>query len=185
MNNIDFLNEDAFRLLGLLLDRKYYLRELAEKAGLAPSSVHKIMKKLATKKIVGIAKQKNRKLFSLNYDSPVTTSILRTIFVSRVFGAKAFKKLEKLKPSGIYLFGSAASGKVTADSDIDLAVFFPKKPDLLLVNQIKRGLSNEIKKEVHLIVLTKSKIDSMEKEKTELLQQIRNKSIVLVGEPLD
>ena len=66
MVNIDFLNEGAFRLLELLLDKKYYLRELAEKTGLAPSTVHKIMAKLVLKKIDVVTKQKNRKIFSLN-----------------------------------------------------------------------------------------------------------------------
>jgi len=185
MSGIDFLNEDAFWLLELLLDKKYYLRGLAEKTGLAPSSIHKVMSKLALKKIVEVEKQKNRKFFTLNYDSPLTTSILRTIFVDKIVGSKAFKSLVKLKPFGIYLFGTAASGKMTGDSDIDLAVYFKKKPDSLLISRIKRELSNELKRDVQLIVLTKSRVDSMEQEKTGLLQQIRGKSIVLVGGELD
>ena len=185
MGHIDFLNRDAFLLIELILDKNCYLRELAEKTGLAPSSVHKIMAKLAVKKIVSVENQKNRKFFSLNYGSPLTTSILRTIFVDKITGAKAFKSLAKLQPSAIYLFGTAASGKMTSDSDIDLAVYFKKMPDSLLISQIKRRLSNELRRDVQLIALTKSKVDSMEKEKTELLQQIRSKSIVLEGEELD
>jgi len=185
MNDIDFLNEDAFRLLELLLDRKYYLRELAEKTGLAPSSVHKIMAKLALKKIVKVEKRKNRKFFSLAYVSPLTNCILRTVFVDKITSAKAFKSLVRLQPLGIYLFGTAASGKMTGDSDIDLAIYFKKKPDSFLLTRFKRELSNQLKRDVQLIVLTKSKVDSMEKEKTELLHQIRDKSIVLEGGGLD
>ncbi len=167
------------------MDKKYYLRELAEKTGLAPSSVHKIMAKLELKKIVVVTKQKNRKIFSLNYNSPLATSILRTIFVHEITMARAFKNLVKLQPLGVYLFGSAATGKMTGDSDVDLAIYFKKKPDSLLISRIKRELSNQLKRDVQLITLTKSKVDSMEKEKTELLQQIRLKSIVLEGEELD
>ncbi len=185
MGNIDFLNESTFRLLELLLNKKYYLRELAEKTGLAPSTVHKIMTKLALKKIVVVAKQKNRKIFSLNYNNPLTTSILRTILVHEITITRPFKNLVKLRPLGVYLFGSAATGKMTGDSDIDLAIYFKKKPDSLLISQIKRELSNQLKRDVQLITLTKSKVDLMEKEKTELLQQIRAKSIVLEGEELD
>ncbi len=185
MNPFCFLNADAFRLLELLLNRKYYLRELAEKAGLAPSSVHKAMKRLEARKIVLASRQKNRKLFSLKQSSPLTACILRIVFVNKLAEAKAFKKLVKLKPSGIYLFGTAASGKLSAGSDIDLAVLFEKKPDSLLISEIKRELSNELKREVQLIVLTKDRIESMEKEKTELLQEIRNKSIVLEGKELE
>lgn len=181
MGNIDFLNEDAFRLLEALLHRKYYLRELAEKTGLAPSSVHKIMAKLILKKIVSVEKQKNRKIFSLAYVNPLTTSILRAVFVDKITSAKAFKSLVKLQPFGIYLFGTAASGKMTGDSDIDLAIYFKKKPDSFLLTGLKRELSSQLKRDVQLIVLTKSRVDSMEKEKTELLHQIRDKSIVLEG----
>lgn len=185
MNNMDFLNGDAFQLLELLVGKKCYLRELAEKTALAPSSVHKVMSKLAVKKIVNVEKHKNLKFFALNYDSPLTTSILRVVFVDKIVGSKAFKDLAKLQPLGVYLFGTAASGKMAGDSDIDLAVYFKKKPDSLLTSQIKRELSNELKRDVQLIVLTKTKVDSMEQEKTELLQQIRDKSIVLHGEELD
>lgn len=185
MAGIDFLNKDAFRLLEPLLDKKCYLRELAEKTGLAPSSVHKMIALLSAKKIVVAEKQKNRKFFGLNYSSPLTASIMKTIFVDKITSAEAFKKLVKLQPFGIYLFGTAASGKITGDSDIDLAAYFREKPDSILISQIKRELSNELKREVQLIVLTKNKLDSMKREKTELLQQIRNKSIVLEGEEFD
>jgi len=185
VGNIDFLNEGAFRLLELLLDKNCYLRELAEKTGLAPSTVHKIMAKFALKKIVVVAKQKNRKIFSLNYDNPLTTSILRTVFVDKITGANAFKNLVRLQPLGIYLFGTAAAGKMAGDSDVDLAIYFKKKPDSLLISRIKRELSNQLKRDVQLITLTKAKVDSMEKEKTELLQQIRDKAIVLEGGELD
>ncbi|MBU0662228.1 MAG: nucleotidyltransferase domain-containing protein [Candidatus Diapherotrites archaeon] len=185
MAGIDFLNKDAFRLLELLLDKKYYLRELAEKTGMAPSSVHNIIALLAARKIVIAESQKNRKFFRLNYGSPLTASIMKTIFVDKITSAKAFKKLVKLQPIGIYLFGTAASGKMSGGSDIDLAIYFEEKPGSLLISQIKRELSNELKMEVQLIVLTKTRVASMERGKTELLQQIKNKSIVLEGDGLD
>ena len=185
MNEIDFLGENAFRIIELLLEKKQYLRELAERTGLAPSSVHKIISKLVLKKIAFFEKQKNRKVFSLNYDSALTTSAIKILFVNKIISAKAFKKLVALKPIGIYLFGTAASGKITSNSDIDLAINFSKKPDSLLVSNIKRELSNELRKEIQLIILTKDKIVSMKKENAELLSQIKNKSIVLMGEAIE
>jgi len=184
MDKIDFLNKDAFAVLELLTKEKQYLRALAEKSGLAPSSVHKIMNKLSSKKIVLTEKIKNLKFFSLNYDSPLTTSILRVIFISKITECKAFRKLIKLNPTGIYLFGSVSKGKIMKDSDIDLAVYFRKKPDSILLTDIKRELSSELEKEIQLIVLTENKINSMKKEKTILLEEINN-SVVLFGEKLE
>ncbi|PIN98211.1 MAG: hypothetical protein COT90_05435 [Candidatus Diapherotrites archaeon CG10_big_fil_rev_8_21_14_0_10_31_34] len=185
MDKIDFLNKDSFDVLELLIKKKQYLRELAEKSGLAPSSVHKIMNKLYSKKIVLAEKTKNLKFFSLNYDSPLTASILRIIFISKITDCKGFKKLVKLNPLGIYLFGSTSKGKIMKDSDIDLAVFFRKKPDSIGLTGIKRELSSELEKEIQLIVLTENKINSMKKEKTLLLEEIKNNSVVLFGEELE
>ncbi len=182
---LDFLDANAFLLLEELLKKKYYLRELAEQSGLAPSTVHKTISKLFKKKMVVMEKQKNRKLFSLNYYSPLTTKAISMIFVNKIIECRAFGKLKKLQPIGIYLFGTAASGKITADSDIDLAVFFEKSQNSLKLSEIKRELSNELKKDVQLIVLTKQKIESMEKENIELLNQIKNKAIILWGENLE
>lgn len=182
---LDFLDANAFLLLEELLEKKYYLRELAEHSGLAPSSVHKTISKLLRKKMVIVEKQKNRKLFSLNYHSPLTTKAISMIFVNKIIECKAFGKLKKLQPKGIYLFGTGASGEITADSDIDIAVFFEKSQNSLELSEIKRGLSNELKKDLQLIVLTKQKIESMKKENTELLNQIKNKATILWGESIE
>ncbi len=185
MNKIDFLNEASLEALKYLINGKSYLREIAEETGLAPSSVHKIMKKFLEKKIVVSEKTKNLKFFALNYDSPLTRSIVKLVFVNKILDSKAFRKLIKIKPSGVFLFGSAAKGTITADSDIDLAVYFTKKPDSFLVSAIKRELSSELKKEIQLVVLTPAKIDSMKKNKTELPNQIKNNSVLLFGEKIE
>ncbi len=185
MAKIDFVDSFSFLLLEALLQKQCYLRELSEETGLAPSSVHKVMAKLLKQKMVLAEKQKNRKVFSLNYSSPLTTKLVGLIFVHKITRSRAFAKLVALKPRGLYLFGTAATGKVSPDSDIDLAIFFEKRPDSIKLSEIKRQLSNELKREIQLIVLTEDKIKSMRKENTELLNQIKGKSIVLLGESIE
>lgn len=179
---LDFLSENSFLLLDALTNKKHYLRELSEKAKIAPSSVHKIISKLVKRKMVFAEKNKNRKVFRLNYDSPLTTKAVSLLFINKIINCKAFSKLKKLNPKGIYLFGTAAKGKITADSDIDLAVFFEKKAYSFKLNEIKRELSNELKRQVQLIELNKNKVKEMRKEKIELINEIKNKSTVLAGE---
>ncbi|MFH1751535.1 MAG: nucleotidyltransferase domain-containing protein [archaeon] len=185
MNQIDFLNAQALQLIESIIERKYYLRELAECQRIAPSSIHKIMTKLASKKMVLVERQKNKKLFNLNYASPLTRNTLKLIFVNKIISSKAFKKLQKLKPLGIYLFGTAATGRITNNSDLDLAVFFEVKPNDTELNKIKRELENEVKREIQLIVLTKNKVEAMKKQKNQLLEEIKHKSIVLEGEEIE
>lgn len=182
MPELGFLDANAFAILEKLAERRHYLRELAEASGLSPSMVHKVLSRLVKAKVVLVVPQKNRKLFSPDYSSPLARGALSLITVSKIGRALAFQKLAGLKPLGIFLFGTAASGKITADSDIDLAVFFGTKPDSFKLSGIKRELSNELKKEVQLVVLTPGKIESMKREQVELLNQIKIGSIVLGGE---
>lgn len=182
MNHINFLSENAFTILEMLIKKKCYLRELAEETGLAPSSVHKTASQLVQKKIISTKNHKNRRLFELNYSSPITNKALSILILNQLLESKALKKLVKLKPIGIYLFGTAASGKITHNSDMDLCVFFETKPSAFRLSEIKRKISSEIKKEVQLIILTKQKIQEMKKQKNELLNQIKNNSITLHGE---
>jgi predicted nucleotidyltransferase len=185
MNSINFLTEDSFLILETLLKKKYYLRELSDELELAPSSVHKIISNLEKQKIVLSEMYKNRKIFSLNYGSPLTRKILSLIYTNKILSSKSFSKLIKLNPKGIYLFGSASTGLIRSDSDIDLAIYFKQKPDLFKISEIRRKLDNEIGKEIQLITLTEQQIQSMKKENTELLNQINNKSTLLWGEYYD
>ena len=185
MNQIGFLDGNSFALLGLLSGKKHYLRELAETSGLSPSMVHKILLRLVQRKLVLAENQKNRKLFAINYSSPLALVALSLLVINNLLETKAFKKITSLNPKGIYLFGTAASGKITVNSDIDLSVFFISKPDSFKLSNIKRELSNELKKEVQLVVLTPEKIESMEREQVELLNQIKIGSVVLWGEMFD
>lgn len=182
MADINYLNRNAFLVIELLSHNSYYLRELAKKLDLVPSLVHKIISKLVSQKIVVVEKEKNRKYLRLNYGFPLTENILSLILVNNILNASAFKKIKKMKPIGMYLFGSAASGKIAEDSDIDLAFYFDFKPDSLKLSSLKRELSNELGRDIHLIIITNKKLEEMRKENIELLNQIKNKSIVLDGE---
>lgn len=180
-----FLDSNAFRVLETLINKPFHLRELAEEMGLAPSTIYKNLSRFQRNKMVLVENVKNRKIFRLNSDSPLTNLAVGFLMTDKIIHSKAFSKLVRLKPKGIFLFGTAHNGKMTATSDIDLAVFFEKKPDSFKLSQIKSVLSNELSREVDLIVLTKEKVQSMREEEAELLNQIVNKSTVLWGEPID
>ena len=185
MNQFNFLSPETARVLEELVNKEYYLRELAEKLSFSPSSVHQITSDLLKEKILLEHKQKNRKLFRVNFDSVIAREFLRIIFSRRIISSSSFKKLLGLKPKSIYLFGSFAKGRISANSDVDLAIFLEKKIDSLKLISIKRQLSKELKRDVQLIVLTPERINEMQTKKIELLNQIRNKSIVLYGDEIE
>lgn len=181
MKRIDFLDSNGFWILEQLVERPFYLRELAEKTGLAPSSVHKVVSKLAGQKMVLVKKQKNRTLLSLNSDSALACRSISLIWINKIVNARSFSKLAGLRPKSVVLFGSAATGKLDNQSDVDLAVWFSGSTNALKLSGIKRELSNELNREVQLIVLSDAKVNALKKEGSELLNQIKNQGLVLWG----
>jgi predicted nucleotidyltransferase len=173
MKTIDFLDKNSFEIINCLINRELYLRELAEKTKLAPSSVHKITKNLFTNKIILKNKEKNKTLFKLNYSNIETREIIKLIFIHNIISSKGFSKLKKLNPLKINLFGSVSEGKVSKNSDIDIAIIFENKPSTLEISKIKIQLSNELNREVQIISFNKTEFSS-KNEKSETIKNIQN-----------
>jgi predicted nucleotidyltransferase len=55
-----------------------------------------------------------------------------------------------------FLFGSAASGRMTAESDIDVAVFFQPGPDIDRCEDIREALTKATHREVDLVILNQA-----------------------------
>jgi predicted nucleotidyltransferase len=53
----------------------------------------------------------------------------------------------------VFLFGSASKGRLTNESDIDIAVLFEKTPDYFQIQQIAGKLEETLQREVDLVVL--------------------------------
>jgi len=50
----------------------------------------------------------------------------------------------------VFLFGSAASGKVAEDSDIDIGILFENQPDVYEINELKSELNAIFKKDIDI-----------------------------------
>lgn len=181
----ELIDKNAFIVLEALAEGRTHLRGLAKKVGLAPSSIHKALSRLLREKMVKAERQNNTKKFFLNYESVLTRSCLSLIFISRITGCRAFRKLVGLKPSGIALLGTAASGRLAQDSDIDIAVVFQTRQRHEQMAEIRRAWGSELGREVQMVVLTPQKLDSMRREKSEFLNQIHAKSIILWGDAIE
>lgn len=55
-----------------------------------------------------------------------------------------------------FVFGSAASGRLTKESDVDIAVLFSSMPEFSEVLNITNEISGIIKKEVDVVILNDS-----------------------------
>jgi len=115
------------RVLGLLLlhpDQRYYLREIARLTGTAPGTLTRELSKLVKAGVLSVQKVGNQAHYSANRECPIfdeLASILRK--TSGLIDVLA----EGLMPlaariDAAFVFGSMASGKAGASSDVDLMV---------------------------------------------------------------
>ncbi len=100
-----------------------YQRELAQRAGVSPSSASRILAMFAREGLVRVEKKGNLRLYRPNRDHPLVRQF-------RVFEVILDLQplLQKLAPHAerILLFGSAAQGLDDEESDIDLFVQSPE-----------------------------------------------------------
>jgi len=113
------------RVLGLLLlhpERSYYLREIARLTATVPGTLKREMDKLLEVGLLTVKKVGNQNHYQANLECPIyedLSNILRkTSGLSDVLIAALLPLSEKIQSA--FVFGSVASGKVNAKSDIDL-----------------------------------------------------------------
>lgn len=115
------------RVLGLLLlhpDQRYYLREIARLTGSTAGTLTRELSKLVKAGVVTVQKVGNQAHYSANRDCPVfdeLASILRkTSGLTDVLAEALLPLADQIEAA--FVFGSVASGKARAESDIDLMV---------------------------------------------------------------
>jgi len=113
------------RVLGLLLlhpERSYYLREIARLTATLPGTLKREMDKLLEVGLLTVKKVGNQNHYQANRESPIyedLSNILRkTSGLSDMLINALLPLSDKLQSA--FVFGSVASGKVNAKSDIDL-----------------------------------------------------------------
>lgn len=115
------------RVLGLLLlhpEQRYYLREIARLTGTVPGTLTRELSKLARAGVVTVEKVGNQAHYAANRDCPIfaeLAGILRkTSGLVDVLAEGLIPLAAQIEVA--FVFGSMASGKAGAGSDIDLMV---------------------------------------------------------------
>jgi predicted nucleotidyltransferase len=144
------------RVLGLLLlhpERSYYLREIARLTATVPGTLKREMDKLLEVDLLTVKKVGNQNHYQANRECPIyedLSNVLRkTSGLSDVLIAALLPLSEKIQSA--FVFGSVASGKVNAKSDIDLMligeVTYPEV--VLLLHPLQEQLGREINPKIY------------------------------------
>lgn len=115
------------RVLGLLLlqpDSAYHVREIARLTGTLAGTLHKELSKLAEAGLLVKDPQGKQVYYRANKDCPIYVELASIL---RKTSGVADVLAEQLRPLAdaidtAFVFGSVASGKATAESDVDVLV---------------------------------------------------------------
>ena len=145
LKNIVFSSNQQKILYFLLShpEEQFYDRQIARLAGMSKSGTNLALRSLSANKLISRTKQGRMNFYSLNAELPVIKylKIIQNLTLLSPL-------ISKLKPASlkVVLFGSAAAGENTTDSDIDLFILSrePKNIAGILMNDPLREKINAI-----------------------------------------
>jgi predicted nucleotidyltransferase len=125
----------------------------------------------------GLLARKNDRTYRVIL-SARTAAIKRILNIDRIL--VFFKKPAWARGTGMY--GSWAEGTNTEESDLDLWIFVKESPAGTAVAETERTVSRALSVEVHLLVLSREKIESMKKSDEPFYRLFSRQSVTLEGE---
>ena len=144
---------EMFRLLFGLSDQPLHMRELARRSGFAIGTIQTEMKKLASLDLVERRQDGNRVYFRANKNHPLYSDIQQLVFKTSGLVDMLQQALGDQDAIQVaFLFGSAATGKLAAESDVDLMVLGGIGLRKLL--SLLAGISDRTGREINPIVMS-------------------------------
>ncbi len=154
------------------------LRDIARRLGMSPAAVHNNLDILRQFNLINIEKDKNQHMVIPNTDNYYYRSIMKVMNYRKIQDCKAFRELEKFGVIGIY--GSFAEGTDDKNSDIDLIIF--TEGSEIEVRAVANTLSQQINKEINILMLNRRKLDNLKKSDYEFYMRLKLQSVTFNGD---
>ncbi len=171
------------RVLGLLLlhpGQRYYLREVARLTGTVPGTLKRELSKLVEAGILNVSKVGNQAHYEANRACPIfeeLASILRkTSGLADVLADGLLPLADRIEAA--FVFGSMASGKASAASDIDLMVI--GETDYATVVQLLHPLQQTLAREINPKLYSRAEWDKLVAGRSAFVRDIMGKPKLFV-----
>ncbi len=179
-----FGSQARVRVLALFMQHagsEYYLREIAQKTGLAVRSVQRVVEALAEVGLLERERRGNSVYFRLDNAFPVLPELKAMFMKTTGLGAALQVLLERAGRIEVaFIYGSVAKGEETAKSDIDLAIVGGISPRRVTAQL--GALERELGREVNATVFTGEEWHARRTRKDHFVTTLlREPKIVLVG----
>lgn len=162
------LTKNKVKIINLLADypnQQFFGKEIAQKAKISLGGAHNSLKELLKEKMILMEQKGNMKLFQINLHNPLVKQLRAASAIENL--SKLIEKIKEYSKE-IILFGSAARGEQSAESDIDLFVL-SNTPE-----EIKKILEKERKKlPISAVIKTPNEWSEMEIKEPEFYLEIK------------
>jgi len=179
-----FGSQARVRVLALFMQHagsEYYLREIAQKTGLAVRSVQRVVEALVEVGLLERERRGNSVYFRLDNTFPVLPELKAMFLKTTGLGAALQALLERAGGIEVaFIYGSVAKGEETAKSDIDLAIVGGISPRRVTAQLA--ALEKELGREVNATGFASEAWHSRRTRKDHFVTTLlREPKIVLVG----
>ncbi len=148
---------ELFRILFGLSDNSLHMRELARRSGFAIGTIQAELKNLAALDLVKRRPDGNRVYYRANKDHPIYIDIQHLVLKTAGLADTLEQAIAGEATIQIaFVFGSAVTGNMVADSDVDLMVIGDIGLRKLL--SLLSGVSDRIGREVNPIVMSEQEL---------------------------
>lgn len=171
----------CFQLLRVLLYKpgvKMYQKEIISQSALSPNTAVPLLDQLTNYGIITENTIAGTRFYSINEENSVLKQIKILVNVSDIYESAR----DMSGDIELYLFGSAARGEDTADSDIDLLVIANVNTGerSKLKEQIKKRLSGALKREVNPVIFTPIEYSNLYNKEKAFYESIEKDKIRVV-----
>ena len=179
------IRQDLLTLFFTNPSKKYYLRELHRMLGYSAGSIRRELLKFQKDGLFNTQRVANLLYYSLNTKHPLFKE-LKSI-VSKTVGVegslkKTLSSIKDIKTAFIY--GSFATKREKAASDIDLMII--GDPDPSLLNEKIAQLEKKLKREINITIYSLKEYKEKKKAKSGFIMELlRNPKIMLIGKEND
>lgn len=163
-------------------DESFYLRQIVRMTGVGQGAVQRELRQLSDAGIISESKSGRMIYYKANRDCPIFEELLRLMTKTAGLADVLRKSLEPLTPriDLAFIYGSQASFKAGAESDIDVVIV--GEVEELGLHRAVMEAETKLKRPVNYTLLTREEFDRRREERSGFISRVlRGEKIFIVG----
>jgi predicted nucleotidyltransferase len=161
-------------------DEQFHVRELARLTGVSAGSLHRELKAMADSGLLVREKIGNQVFYRANANGPIYEELgaifRKTMGLTSLLQSALSDFGERVDVA--FVFGSLASGRQTADSDLDICVL--GEVSLLAVVKALGSVQEMLRREINPVVMTTKKFSNLSKKGDRFVTRVLSEPILFV-----